>query len=417
MPASHFCGLDFGTSNSTIGIVKNDAIQLVNLENQKPTLRSAIFYDDEFKTLSFGQSGVDAYLSGADGRLMMALKSVLGSSIMQDKTVIFNELIPYTEVLGKFIAHMKQLAETELQDNISDVIAGRPVHFHDDDIEKDKLAENTLRDIFQAQGFKNIIFQYEPIAAATYYRETVQNEQIALVVDMGGGTSDFTLIKINPKQKPSSKDVLGNQGIHIGGTDFDTLFNLKKVMPLLGMNSLMKTMSEVIPVPNSFYHDLTTWHTHKKMYTLETKQDVKNIYLSAMQKPLIKRLLSVLENKQGYFILQAVENCKISLSELASEKIMLDFIESQLYVDNTRDEFNEHISIFVDAIVNKILNTVNSAGEKTENISAIFYTGGSSKIPFIREKINTLFKNAVVIEGDTFGSIGKGLALQAMRTF
>jgi len=218
-----YCGLDFGTSNSTIGAAKQNTCQLIPLENNKPTLRSAIFCDTEMKRWKFGQSGINHYLEGIPGRLMMALKTVLGSSLMTDKTVIFNEYIPYTEVLRHFIQHIKTTAEHAINAELTHVIMGRPVHFDDHDQVKDAQAQNTLAAIAKAVGFKEVHFQYEPIAAAITYEMAIQKEQLALIIDMGGGTSDFSVIRLYPGEKTTerAKNVLANAGIHITGTDFD----------------------------------------------------------------------------------------------------------------------------------------------------------------------------------------------------
>ena len=186
------CGLDFGTSNSTIGIVKNNVSQLVPLEADRFIMRSAIFCDAEQKRWVFGQEGINHYLEGGPGRLMMALKSVLGSSLMNDKTFIFNEFVSFSQILGHFIKHLKMKAENAAGQELTQVVLGRPVRFHDTDIKQDKLAQDTMESIARSLGFKDVSFQYEPIAAAMTYETTIKKEQLALIVDMGGGTSDFT---------------------------------------------------------------------------------------------------------------------------------------------------------------------------------------------------------------------------------
>jgi hypothetical chaperone protein len=418
-PTSHFCGLDFGTSNSTIGIYIDKQCQLIPLENNKISIRSAIFYDTELQELSFGQTGIDAYLNGIPGRLMMSLKSVLGSSLMQDKTVIFNKFVPYTEILGQFIQHLKQQAEHYLNNEITQVVLGRPVRFHDDDDNKDQLAQNTLENIARQLGFKEIAFQYEPIAAALAYEQTIDNEQLALIIDMGGGTSDFTVIRLSPTNKNSNRtqDVLSNHGIHLGGTDFDRNLSLQSVMPLLGMGSLVRGSSSDIQVPNSFYFDLTTWHTLNYLYTTQTLNQIRTIYSTAHDKRLLKRLLHVLQHKQGHRILNSIELSKQQLSEVNETLLHLNFIEESLSAKVSRAEFNAAIANHIDDISKTIQQTVHMANVKFADIDAVFYTGGSTKIPIIREKINALLPQAKIIQGDAFGSVGLGLTLDAARRF
>jgi len=419
MQTANFCGLDFGTSNSTIGIYQNNACQLVPLEGAKIPIRSAIFYDTEINQLSFGQSGIDAYLNGIPGRLMMSLKSVLGSALMQDKTIIFNKFVPYTAILGHFMQHLKQQAEKVLKAGLTQVVLGRPVRFHDEDERKDQLAQKTLEQIAQQLGFKEIAFQYEPIAAALAYEQTITHEQLALIIDMGGGTSDFTVIRLTPHNQASNRstDVLSNHGIHLGGTDFDRSLSLQAVMPLLGMGSLVRGSSSDIQVPNSFYFDLTTWHTLNYLYTGQTLQQIRTICSAAHDKRLLKRLLKVLENKQGHHILHSVEISKQQLSDVTQILLNLAFIEEQLSTLVTRTAFNAAIDAHINDVINTIQQTVSMANVQFKDIDAIFYTGGSTKIPIIREKINALIPHASIIQGDAFGSVGLGLTLDAARRF
>lgn len=419
MPVTMFCGLDFGTSNSTIGVANHETYRLIQLENGKPLMRSAIFCDAEIKEWVFGQEGIDRYLEGVPGRLMMALKTVLGSPLMNDNTLIFNEYISYSEVLRRFIHHIKTKAEQAMDAEISHVVMGRPVHFHDHDKEKDKLAEKTLEAIANAVGFKEVTFQYEPIAAAITYETTIKKEHIALIVDMGGGTSDFTIIRLHPGEKSAdrSSDVLANCGIHIAGTDFDQRLSVKTIMPLLGMGSLMCGSSSDIPVPSMLYHDLTTWHTINNNYTPAHISHVRAIQAMAHDKASIERLITVLKLREGHRILDVIEKAKQSLSDTTQTKIDLGYIESHLEMTIFRNTLNAVIEEHVDQIIKTILETVNEAHIKCSDIDAIFYTGGSTKIPMVRDKVNALFPNAEVVQGDAFGSVGLGLTIDAQRKY
>lgn len=414
-----FCGLDFGTSNSTIGINKFNSNQLVKLDAGKPIIRSAIFCDAEEKTYVFGQTGVQNYLEGVPGRLMMSLKSVLGSSLMDDKTMIFNEYIPYTAVLGHFLKHIKSLAEHEAEAELTHVVMGRPVHFDDHDIEKDQSAQNTLGSIAREIGFKEISFQYEPIAAALAYETTIQREQLALIVDMGGGTSDFTVIRLTPSTTVVDRknDVLANTGIHIAGTDFDKRLSMHYVMPLLGMGTQMRGMSNDIEVPNMYYHDLTTWHTLSNLYSSATLNSVKSIETMAYEKDKISRLINLLKIRGGHRVLSAVEISKQQLSDHAETILDLSFIEPDFDLVMQCEQFNLTIHQDLQKIINTIKETIILAGVTFSDINAIFYTGGSTKIPLFREQINRLFPNAEVVQGDAFGSVGLGLTIDAGRRY
>lgn len=414
-----FCGLDFGTSNSTIGTLRHNRCELIPLENNKVTMRSAIFCDAENKEWVFGQEGINRYLESTPGRLMMALKSVLGSPLMEDETLIFNEFMTYTNILSKFIQNIKTRAEQLIGHELTHAVLGRPVHFHDSDPEKDKAAQNTLETIALSLGFKEVTFQFEPIAAALAYETTLTSEKLALIIDMGGGTSDFTVIRLRPgaASMERSQDVLANAGIHIAGTDFDCKLSLHTVMPLLGMHTLMRGSSSDIEVPSAYYYDLTTWHTLTQLYNLKTLSHIRSIQTVAYEKELLGRLIRVLQQRAGHHILDAVENCKQQLSASINAVLDLQFIENDLNLNITRTQFNDVIHDDFERIFAAVKQTIASAGVTPSDINAIFYTGGSTKIPLIHEKINPLFPHADIVQGDAFGSVGLGLTIDAQRRY
>ena len=425
MKSCGFCGLDFGTSNSTIGIFKNNQIEMVLLEQEKPLLRSAVFFDYEQSQCLLGQEGVTKFLTGTQGRLMMSLKSILGSSLMHEKTLIDNRWISYTDIIGYLIRHLKAKAENRLGHEMTEVVMGRPVRFHDQDDKKDRLAEKALEEIAKAQGFKHVIFQYEPIAAALAYEASLLQEQLALIIDLGGGTSDFSVIRLRPQmsnhissaRKDRFQDVLANKGIHIGGTDFDKLFSLKTIMPELGLGGKMRGITNPIQIPSSYYHDLTTWHTINSLYTHQTKQAVRSIRDFALEKKPIERLLHVIERQQGHYILNEIEKGKCQLSLNTEIDLDFSFIEPNFQLPIQRNSFENFIHDKVNQLIDTLLETVKEAQIKHSDVQSIFFTGGSTQIPLIRNLIKNIFPESKIIQGDVFNSVGKGLIIDACNRF
>jgi len=231
------CGLDFGTSNSAIGLVQEGVPRLAPLEGDEALIPSAVFFDYETKgRVLFGAEAISTYVGQHDGRLMRALKSILASPLIDEKTALGSKMVPLTEVVEIFIRHLKTKAEAFAGEEISAVVHGRPVRFVERDDAADAKAERVLEAIAQRVGFRDVAFVYEPIAAAYHYEETVPGEEIVLIADIGGGTSDFTVIRIGPERRAlpdRSSDILANDGVRIGGTDFDSLLSLRSVMPLL----------------------------------------------------------------------------------------------------------------------------------------------------------------------------------------
>lgn len=417
MALDNFCGLDFGTSNSTIGVFKNQTMTMVPLEQGKPIIRSAIFFDYEADEYRFGQQGFNDYLSGIHGRLMMSLKSILGSSLMKEHTLIDKQLIPYTTILGYLIRYMKEAAQKVVGHELTQVVMGRPVRFHDQDDKKDKLAQATLQAIAKEQGFETVLFQYEPIAAALAYEQTLHQEKLALIVDLGGGTSDFSVIRLGPNRQTHNRinDVLANKGIHIGGTDFDTLFSLKEIMPTLGLGGLMQGVSNTIQIPNAYYHDLTTWHTINSLYTHQTKRAIESIKNLALDKKPIERLLQVINHQQGHKILNAIEQAKCLLSQDVAVDLNLSFIEPNFKLHIERKKFEDIIQPKVELLMKTVSDTIQASGLKAQDIDSIFFTGGSTQIPIVRKAITSLLPLAEIVQGDVFSSVGKGLVIDAKK--
>lgn len=428
MSIHDFCGLDFGTSNSTIGIFDGQQIKMVPLEQGKPTLRSAIFFDYDNHRCIFGQQGISEYLAQGHGRLMMSLKSVLGSALMKEKTFIDKKWVSYTDILAHLLSHIKHQAEKVAGRDLTKVVLGRPVRFHDYDDTRDQLAQDTLEEVARRIGFETILFQFEPIAAALAYEQSIDKEQLALIVDLGGGTADFSVIRLEPQLKNQMKttqqqsrdrhqDVLANRGVHVGGTDLDTRFSVELVMPHMGFGGRMKGVSGTIEIPSSYYHDLTTWHTINGLYTHSTRRSLDEIYNHAVNPKPIRRLINVIEMQQGHKILNEIEQAKCFLSSADHTTLDFNFIEENFLIHALKTQFETAIQDKIEQLIQTLLETVQAANIKNTAIDSIFFTGGTTQIPIIRQRIKACFPKATFVQGDVFSSVGKGLILDAQQRF
>ncbi|WP_144430954.1 Hsp70 family protein, partial [Pseudomonas syringae pv. coryli] len=218
------CGIDFGTSNSTVGWQRPGMESLIALEDDKITLPSVVFFNMEERRPVYGRLALHEYLEGYEGRLMRSLKSLLGSKLIKHDTSVLGTAMPFKDLLALFIGELKKRAEQTAGREFEQVVLGRPVHFVDDDAQADQEAEDTLAEVARKIGFKDVSFQFEPIAAAFDYESTIQDEELVLIVDIGGGTSDFSLVRLAPERRTHAdreQDILATGGVHIGGTDFD----------------------------------------------------------------------------------------------------------------------------------------------------------------------------------------------------
>lgn len=409
-------GIDFGTSNSTVGLVRDGRAVLVPLEGKEATLPSAVFFPFSDAGASFGRQAISNYANGVEGRLMRSLKSVLGSSLVHEKTRIQKRAIALIDIVGLFIGEMKRRAELFADGPFETAVLGRPVHFVDDDPLADRQAQDELEKTAMAQGFRNIAFQYEPIAAALDYEQAVLGEETVLIVDMGGGTSDFSIVRVSPERARSADrmgDILANRGIHIGGTDFDRLVSIAHVMPELGY--LTPTKDGKRNLPAGYFIDLATWHRINLLYTAKALADLRQIRYEAARPDLVDRMIHVVDHRLGHALAGAVEEAKISLTESHGTTIEIpDGIAAPLL---DRRDFEATINEAVQRVAGTVSATLKDAGLDAKHITAVFLTGGSTAIPLARSAILKLAPHARVVDGDRFGSVGMGLALDALRKF
>jgi hypothetical chaperone protein len=415
------CGIDFGTTNSAIAtssISANQQIKLIPLENDKLSIPTAVFFDFEEWTVLFGREGFEKYIDGHPGRLLRSLKSVLGSSLMNETTQIGHDKFEFSDIIGLFVANIKKAAELNINSSLEHTVVGRPVYFVDGDPVADKRAEGELRDIFIRQGFKNVSFEFEPIAAARDYETSISKEELVLIMDIGGGTSDFSLIRLSPSSRNKqdrTQDIIANSGIHIGGTDLDKQFSLAAVMPQMGRGSL--TIDGLLMPPND-YSTLTTWHEINKLYEKKTRIQISKLYNMASRKDLVKRLVRTVETQRGHELANAVELAKIFLSHNSATQMDMDFIEADWLVDVTQEQLLDSISQQVHKVLEAAKSTVVlGAGMQLSDIKTIFMTGGSIGLPVFEREVRKLFPNANVIQGDHFASVATGLGMCAMQRY
>jgi hypothetical chaperone protein len=412
------CAIDFGTSNSTMAVADRDGARLIALEDDHRTLPSAVFWHSDGGPPDFGRAAIAAYVRGDDGRLMRGLKSTLGSSLIAEKTRVGNRAISFRDVLGRFIGHLKARMDAKTGGGIGAVVLGRPVHFVDDDQAGDAAAQAALHDITRAQGFTEISFQYEPIAAALQYEAGITGEELVLIVDIGGGTSDFSIVRVSPeraRQADRQSDILANDGIRVGGTDFDRLLSLSEVMPHLGY--LSATGGGKGLMPRHYFIDLATWHRINMLYGGRTLTDLKALRKDADRPELIDRLIRVITHHAGHSLAMATEDAKIALSGAEVARIALSGLTGGPSPLATRAGFDAAVAAPVARISDSLKRLLGMAGLQAGDIGTVFMTGGSSGLPILRALVGEVLPGVPIATGDMLGSVGTGLALEAQRRF
>ena len=300
---------------------------------------------------------------------------------------------------------------------------GRPVHFHDNDPDADAESEKVLREIAQKIGFKNIVFQYEPIAAAFAHERALRHDKLSLVVDLGGGTSDFTVIKLSPQRgvnQAREDDILSTSGVRIGGTNFDKRLSMSSFMPYLGLGGQFTSIFEaekILDIPSTVYSELSDWPRVNFAQTQKAIRDVKDIRRTALAPDKLDRLIRLQEEKLGHTFLQHVEAAKIGLSDTATLSIAMDDIGFDFHVDLTKVRFEQDIADQIVKIEQTMDACLASAGVKAADIELVVLTGGSSELPAVNDMVSRKFCAADISTDDKFCSVGMGLAYYSAQIF
>jgi hypothetical chaperone protein len=411
-------GIDFGTSNSSIAIASNGNVSLVPVEGSSVTVPSAMFFLRKGNVPYYGREAVNKFLTRQPGRLMRSLKRVLGTPIMKQGTMVNGEHMKFDQIIASFLQNLKEKADAQAGQEIENVVMGRPVHFVDNDPEANSRAQAELRSVAQLLGYKNIDFQYEPIAAAFAHEVNIAGEKLALVADLGGGTSDFTVIRLSNKyinKYDRSGDILANTGVRIGGNDFDKDLSLAAIMPEIGYKSTYGTKN--LEVPLRHYYDLSEWSKVNMLYTTKIISQTRQLLFESHDKPRFKRLLQVLEQETGHALLAITEETKIALTDSAQYQTPFTFLEEGLSTTVTREQFDTAISQQIQKISNAALQCLSEAGVNAQDIDLVILTGGTTEVPSVQSEFRKLFPNAQLADENKLSSVGLGLAYDSQNKF
>jgi len=403
-------GIDFGTSNSAAALIDAQGqLQVIPLDGARSEMPTALFFASETHTVLYGSEAMQAYLNGTEGRLLRSLKSLMGSRLMDEYTAVGDKSIRFFDIVVLFFKELKRRCEAHVGQPLTHAVLGRPVHFVDDSPERDALAQETLGKAALEAGFTHIAYQLEPIAAALDYEQRVDQETIALVVDIGGGTSDFTVIRLNPARSQvgdRSADILATTGVHIGGTDFDRLLDLSTVMPYLGYKHV-GTGGRI--VPSSVFFDLSSWHLIHQAYTRKAMHFAKELWTDYTDQALHRRLMDALEEQHGHRMLASVEAAKIACSISGdSAAVNLDFLDRTLTPAISAQSMEQALHDSIAQVVQCAQDCVAAAG--LQGVDAVYLTGGSSALRTLIEALRQAMPQATLVEGNRFGGVAAGLA-------
>lgn len=410
-------GVDFGTSNSAAGILRNGKPFLIEVEPGERTLPTAFFFDFDSRKTLMGNAANTALVEGLDGRYMRALKRVLGTSLMYETRQIMNERVTFVDIIARFLAQIKARAEETSGQQFESVLSGRPVYFHDGDTVRDAQAEADLRTCYLAAGFKEVRFLPEPEAAAIASGALSGDKgAVGLIVDIGGGTSDFSLFET---KGTGGVKILANHGVRVGGTDFDKAISVDHVMPLLGKGTfLRKEMGPgTVQMPNAIFNDLATWEKIPFLYSPRSRKFAAELKALALEPRKLDRLVTLLEQEIGHDLAFTVERGKIVAnghSETGTQ-IDLGFVEPELQMVLMSAGLEQSLRSYAALIDVGTQEALQMAGVTPERVDHVIYVGGSSLMSFVARTLKANFPMAEHRFSNVFTAVANGLAIAAER--
>lgn len=408
--------IDFGTSNSAAAVLEGGKVRRLAIETGSDTVPTAVFFPADKGAMQIGVQAAEALISGEEGRYMRALKSVLGTALFHETRLIGGKRRTLAEIVTAFLVTVKTRAEAAAERPFDRVVSGRPVHFHTADPARDARAEADLRGCYVAAGFADVRFVFEPEAAALATHGLGRAGEIGLIYDIGGGTSDFSVFRV----EDGHVRILASHGIRLGGTDFDHAVSMAHAMPHLGSTStLRRQMGEgVLPVPNHLYVELSTWAKIPFLYTPETKSLVAEMVKLAVKPRLMRRLATVLKDELGHDLAFAVERGKISANRgQEGARILMERVEAGLSAPITRASLGGALARYREGLRKAADETLAMAGVGADQIGTVILVGGSSLMGLVTEEAQALCPKATVQSSDAFTAVVDGLALATGQDF
>ncbi len=427
-------GIDFGTTNSAVAMLQRGCEpQLARFSfrgEDIPAGRSVLYFEQSKATNGqrrvHGYSGpgaIERYLDADEkGRLIQSLKSHLSNRLLSG-TEVFGRRHRLEELLARIVGDLRKQAEVQFMQPVRKVTVGRPVRFVGaESEEEDELAVSRLREAFMVAGFEQVEFELEPVAAAFTYEATLNREELILIGDFGGGTSDFSLLRVGPEVRRRGRrpeDLLGSSGVGLAGDTFDARIVRKLVSPALGSNSEARSLNKILPaVPAWIYAHLEHWHYLSFLRTNNVREILKSARIRALEPEKIEALIAVIEGDLGYQLHQAVQKVKFELSQ--SECAEFTFRDGasgasmvELNIPITRTQFESWIADDLAAIEHSVDALLKSTGVEPREVDRVFLTGGSSFVPAVRRIFSSRFGQDRIRGGNEFTSVAQGLALSA----
>ena len=408
-------GIDFGTTNSALSIYNEDSKEIVETIIVPSLL---YFFSDQSSSAPLnyvvGKEAIAAYVNdGMHGRFMKSVKRILPRSSFIE-TRVFNKKLTASDLVTLILKELKQRADAITGVDCPKAVIGRPVFFDDDNAAKDTLAQKRLNQAALNAGFTEVRFQFEPIGAAFAYERTLKHKEKVLVADLGGGTTDFTFLSLDPErvgEKERQKDIIATGGIYIGGDSFDSSFMWEKGTPYFGKHTLYEAApGKMLNVPVSLFANICSWEQMNFFNGQKIKNDLENYYHYSKKDKQFKNLLTLTENNLGYSVFQAIERSKLELSNQPETKFQYSRMGIEIDEQVSKVQYEEIIQKDLNKISRYLDEFLLSNNILLTDIDSLFLTGGTSMVSAVKDLFNNKFPNKPIHSGDNFISVAKGLA-------
>jgi len=419
--AEQVVGIDFGTTNSAIAVVGDDGEpELIG------PLRSILHFHPERREASgrlvpaVGPAAIDGWLeSQGEGRLIQSTKSFLASRLFLS-TNIFGTVLSLQTLVGYIVRELRERAAERFGGIGTRAVVGRPVCFAGAAAASDEeLALRRLRAALLEAGFREVRFEYEPVAAAWHFERSLDADALVLIGDFGGGTSDFSLVRVGPRRLRAGRrdeGILGNAGVALAGDAFDGKIVRHLVSPRLGRGDEFRSLfGRVLPVPTFLYGHLERWNHVSFLRSRKTLQLLYDLRREALEPGPLGALLHLVENDLGFQLYRAVQETKLELSERPQGRFAFSDPPLEIDVEVARASFEEWIREELDAIAACVDGLLARCGVAPGDVDRVFLTGGSSLVPAVRRIFAERFGPELIASGAEFTSIARGLALSALR--
>ncbi len=414
-------GIDFGTTNSSVALVRQGQLTEVQFKTRKASTRSSrsLLYLERERARSSpsslrswtGPEAVEHYLEANEEevykRLIQSLKSHLAARSLTG-TEIFGRQYRFEELVARILRDLRRQSSEAFGFEVKKAVVGRPVMFVGAENEADNdFAEQRLLSAFQDAGFEEVGFALEPVAAAHTYRAANQVEGLALIGDFGGGTTDFSLLQVSRE----GSHVVESAGVGLAGDAFDARIVRRLISPALGAESYVRSFGKDLPaLPAWIYRRLEHWHTLSFLRTREVRDMLRSTERRASDPDKIHALRMIVEDDLGYLLHQAVQRLKAELSAAKMATFLLDTGTLCLQQEVTRAEFETWIAPELEQMTRGIDELLARAGVSAAGVDHVFLTGGTSLVPAVKQIFVDRFANANIISGDVFTSVAQGLA-------